>query len=296
MFRYSFRDKYNELIRFGTKESEAERLSKKYALDIVNKYAFEYAAHQKAPIVGGTPKGAGAAGQVVFQFFHFPFSFLQMQSEVLRKSKDAAVAQQWNSPDLLIPLRFAGLYAFTTLMSGVFNVDFHTLMENDTVERIKDLKKVVDGEEDIKGRGYVGPAVGDLFFLATLYDFVELPDNAIKDLIVGYNDAYELTDEQKRSRLLSTLNVEASKIVTRDYKALQNGTIWNVLMQEFGLYPKAWTRELREKPFRPLEGKFGLKPLFPEAGKRKKKKKDTKAEMQARSDKELQKLYRAMGI
>ena len=296
MFRYSFRDKYNELIRFGTKESEAERLSKKYALDIVNKYAFEYAAHQKAPIVGGTPKGAGAAGQVVFQFFHFPFSFLQMQSEVLRKSKDAAVAQQWNSPDLLIPLRFAGLYAFTTLMSGVFNVDFHTLMENDTVERIKDLKKVVDGEEDIKGRGYVGPAVGDLFFLATLYDFVELPDNAIKDLIVGYNDAYELTDEQKRSRLLSTLNVEASKIVTRDYKALQNGTIWNVLMHEFGLYPKAWTRELREKPFRPLEGKFGLKPLFPEAGKRKKKKKDTKAEMQARSDKELQKLYRAMGI
>ena len=86
-----------------------------------------------------------------------------MQSEILRKSKDATIAKQWDSPDLLIPLRFAGLYMFTTLMSGVFNVDFHTLMENDTVERVKDLYDVANGEEDIKGRGYIGPAVGDLW-------------------------------------------------------------------------------------------------------------------------------------
>jgi len=296
MFRYSFMDKYNQLTRGGTPEALAEKKSRQYALDIVNKYAFEYAAHQKAPIIGGTPKGAGAAGQVLGQFFHFPFSFLQMQSEVLRKSKDAAVAQQWNSPDLYIPLKFAGLYAFTTLMSGVFNVDFHTLMENDTVERIKDLYKVANGEEDVKGRGYIGPAAGDLFFLATLYDFIELPDNAVKDLIVGYNDAYKLTDEQKRSRLLSTLNVEASKLITRDAKALQNGTIWNVMMHEFGLYPRAWTREYRQTPFRPSKGQFGLKPLFPEAGKRKKKKKDAVVDKQDKMTKELGKLYRAMGV
>ena len=297
MFRYSFMDKYNQLTRGGVSEAQSEKRSRQYALDIVNKYAFEYAAHQKAPIIGGTVKTAGAAGQVLGQFFHFPFSFLQMQSEVLRKSKDAAIAKQWNSPDLLIPLRFAGLYAFTTLMSGVFNVDFHTLMENDTVERIKDLYKVANGEEDIKGRGYIGPAVGDLFFLATLYDFIELPDNEIKNLIVGYNDAYVLTDEQKSSRLLSTLNVEASKIITRDAKALQNGTIWNVMMHEFGLYPRAWTREFRKTPFRPSRGEFGLKPLFPEAGKKKKrKKKDTMVNKEERMSKELTKLYRAMGV
>jgi len=286
MFRFSYKDKYNQLIRGELKEAEADKRARQYALDIVNKYAFEYAAHQKAPVLGGTAKTAGAAGQVIGQFFHFPFSFLQMQSEVLRKSKDAVIAKQWDSPDLLIPLRFAGLYAFTTLMSGVFNVDFHTLMENDTVERIKDLYDVANGEEEIKGRGYIGPAVGDLFFLATLYDFIELPDNVIKDLIVGYNDAYALTDEEKRSRLLSTLNVEFSKIVTRDYKALQNGTIWNVMMHEFGLYPKGWTREIRKKE--------PLKRLFPDAGKRKRNKKQVKIE--DRNQKELDKLYRAMGI
>jgi len=287
MFRFSYKDKYNQLIRGEEKQYDlegkeikteqskkfkldADKRARQYALDIVNKYAFEYAAHQKAPVIGGTAKTAGAAGQVLGQFFHFPFSFLQMQSEVLRKSKDAAIAKQWDSPDLLIPLRFAGLYMFTTLMSGVFNVDFHTLMENDTVERIRDLYDVANGEEDIKGRGYIGPAVGDLFFLATLHDFIELPDNVVKDLIVGYNDAYELTDEEKRSRLLSTLNVEASKIMTRDYKALQNGTIWNVMMHEFGLYPKGWTREMRQKE--------PLKRLFPDAGKKKRKKKPVNIE------------------
>tara|TARA_R110001606_G_scaffold1183_1_gene4240 strand:- start:137 stop:2842 length:2706 start_codon:yes stop_codon:yes gene_type:complete len=287
MFRFSYKDKYNQLIKGELKEAEADKRARQYALDIVNKYAFEYSASQKAPVLGGTSKTAGAAGQVIGQFFHFPFSFLQMQSEILRKSKDATIAKQWDSPDLLIPLRFAGLYMFTTLMSGVFNVDFHTLMENDTVERVKDLYAVANGEEDVKGRGYVGPAVGDLFFLATLNDFIELPDNELKNLIVGYNDAYELTDDEKQSRLLSTLNVEVSKQVTRNYKALQNGTIWNVMMHEFGLYPKGWTRELRQKE--------PLKRLFPDAGKRKKRK-GKQVNIAEKNQTELDKLYRAMGV
>ena len=287
MFRFSYKDKYNQLIKGELKEAEADKRARQYALDIVNKYAFEYSASQKAPVLGGTSKTAGAAGQVIGQFFHFPFSFLQMQSEILRKSKDATIAKQWDSPDLLIPLRFAGLYMFTTLMSGVFNVDFHTLMENDTVERVKDLYAVANGEEDVKGRGYVGPAVGDLFFLATLNDFIKLPDNELKNLIVGYNDAYELTDDEKQSRLLSTLNVEVSKQVTRNYKALQNGTIWNVMMHEFGLYPKGWTRELRQKE--------PLKRLFPDAGKRKKRK-GKQVNIAEKNQTELDKLYRAMGV
>ena len=215
-------------------------------------------------------------------------SFLQLQSELLRKSKDAAFSRQWDNPDLYIPLRFAGLYLFTHMMSGVGNVDLHRLMENDAVDRIKDLYSVLSGEEDVKGRGYIGPAVGDLFFLATMYDFIRLPDNELKNLIVGYNDAYTLTDEQKRQRLLSTVNVQMSKLLTKDYKALQDdGTIWHALMNDFGLYPRAWTRDLRKK--------FPLKYVFPDEGKKKKKKPKTalqlQKEMSEKRSKELSKLY-----
>ena len=289
MFRFSFKQKYNELIDGGSNKSRATRDAKEYALDMVNKYAFEYSASQKAPIIGGTGAKLGAAGQVAFQFMHFPMSFLQLQSELLRNSKDAVIARQWNNPDVVIPAKFAGLYLFTQLMSGIGNVDFNRLMENDTVDRIKNLKDALDGKKDIKGRGYIGPAVGDLFFLASLKEWIEFPDHVITDMIVGYNNAYKLTDEQKGMRLLSTFNVEMAK-VPRNWKALQNGTIWSVGMHEFGLYPKAWTRDAREK--------FPLKHLPWEPKKRKKPKTEAQkaVELAQSREREMSKLYRAMGV
>ena len=291
MFRYSFVTKYNELTDGGLKKQAAIQRSKNHALDMVNKYAFEYSPSQKAPLVGGTPKGLGAAGQIAFQFLHYPMSFLQLQSEVLRKSKDAAIAGQWNSPDLYIPLRFAGLYLFTEMMSGLMNLDLHRLMENDTVDRIRNLKKALDGE-DVKGRGFMGPTVGDLYFYATMFDFINTPDNIIAEQIVGYNDAYGMTDDQKRARMLSSLNVQASKILTKDFKALKNGNGWDLLMHEFGLYPTKETREMRRKePFKTI---FDTPP---KGGKKKKKTPAQEAaEIKSKQEKELSKLYRAMGI
>ena len=248
MFRSSFFTKYKELKGSGVKSEKILRdKSRSFALDMVNKYAFEYAAHQKAPIAGGDPGALGASGQVIFQFFHYPMSFLQSQSEILRNSKDAAIARQWDNPDLLIPVRFAGLAMMTGLMSGVFNRDLTRLMENDTVDRIKELIKVLNGEDEVKGRGYVGPAVGDLIFFATLNEIIKMPDNAFVDLIAGYNNAYKLTDEQKRARLWSVLNVEASKIKHKHIPTLQSGGNASILMHEFGTYPRAWTRELHKK-------------------------------------------------
>ena len=248
MFRSSFFTKYQELQNSGVKDKKIlSDKSKSFALDMVNKYAFEYAAHQKAPIAGGDPGALGASGQVIFQFFHYPMSFLQSQSEILRNSKDAAIARQWDNPDLLIPVRFAGLALMTGLMSGVFNRDLTRLMENDSVDRIKELIKVLNGEDEVKGRGYIGPAVGDLIFFATLNEIIKLPDNVFVDMIAGYNNAYKLTDEQKRARLWSVLNVEASKIKHKHIPTLQSGGNVSILMHEFGTYPRAWTRDLHKK-------------------------------------------------
>ena len=248
MFRSSFFTKHKELQSSGvSNERVLSDKSKSFALDMVNKYAFEYAAHQKAPIAGGDPGSLGAAGQVIFQFFHYPMSFAQSQSEILRNSKDAVLARQWDNPDAMIPVRFAGLALMTGLMSGVFNRDLTRLLENDTVDRIKELVKVLNGDDEVKGRGYVGPAVGDLIFFATLNELIEMPDNVFVDMIAGYNNAYKLTDEQKRARLWSTLNVEASKIKHKHIPTLQSGGNASILMHEFGTYPRAWTRELHKK-------------------------------------------------
>ena len=60
----------------------------------------------------------------------------------MRNSKDAAIARQWDNPDLQIPLKFAGMYAFTHLLSGIANLDFHRLMENDTIEIIAQFNAI----------------------------------------------------------------------------------------------------------------------------------------------------------
>ena len=285
MFRYSFISKFKEMKEGGLGNQAAIQRAKNHGLDMVNKYAFEYSPSQKAPLVGGTKSGLGAVGQVAFQFMHYPMSFLQLQSEVLRKSKDAVIARQWDSPDLHVPLRFAGLYLMTEFLSGILNLDLQRLMENDTVERIKTFKEGMEGK-DVKGRGFLGPTVGELFYYATLNDVIKTPDNMLAEMIVGYNDAYGMTDEQKRARLLSSLNVQASKFITKDYPALRNGNGWDLMMHEFGLYPNSRTRELRKKePF---------KTLMPPVPKKKKSK--VKKEPKKNTDAELSKLYRAMGI
>ena len=285
MFRYSFISKFKEMKEGGLGNQAAIQRAKNHGLDMVNKYAFEYSPSQKAPLVGGTKSNLGAVGQVAFQFMHYPMSFLQLQSEVLRKSKDAVIARQWDSPDLHVPLRFAGLYLMTEFLSGILNLDLQRLMENDTVERIKTFKEGMEGK-DVKGRGFLGPTVGELFYYATLNDVIKTPDNMLAEMIVGYNDAYGMTDEQKRARLLSSLNVQASKFITKDYPALRNGNGWDLMMHEFGLYPNSRTRELRKKePF---------KTIMPPVPKKKKSK--TKKESKKNSDVELSKLYRAMGI
>lgn len=289
MFRYTFIDKYKELKRNGVSENKASIMSSKHAVDMVGKYAFEYSASQKAPVVGGTPSNLGAAGQVAFQFMHYPMSFAQLQSNIIRKSVDAVKARQWDNPDVVVPMRFAGLYLFTEMMSGIFNLDFQRIMENDTVERIVLLKDALEGK-DVKGRGFLGPTVGELYYYATLNDFVKTPDNVVADIVVGYNDAYGMTKDQKQAKLLSSINVQFSKIVTKDYKALTNGNGWDVMMHEFGLYPTKETRELR--------GREPFKTLFPQKKSQSKEKTPQQliAEKKQAHQEELTKLYRSMGI
>ena len=249
MFRSAYMIKRNELKDFGVSDKDGQRISKEFALDMVNKYAFEYAAHQKAPLAGGSRGDLGAVGQVVFQFMHYPMSFLQQQSEILRNSADAIKARQWNNPDVMIPVRYGALYLLTQLLSGVFNRDLNRLMENDTIDRIKNINDVLNGEDDVLGRGYMGPAVGELFFYATLHDLIELPENDFVNLVVGYNDAGKLTDEQKTNRIWSSLNVELSKWVNKNIPLIRSGRGGSILMHELGLYPRKWTKELHKKIF-----------------------------------------------
>ena len=88
MFRTTFIMTYNtlkespEFIRTRSRgDQELFDIATNAALVAVNTYAYEYAAFGKAPIIGGTSRDFGAAGQLLGQFMHYPMSFLNLQSK-----------------------------------------------------------------------------------------------------------------------------------------------------------------------------------------------------------------------
>ena len=290
-------------------EQELIDIATNAALVTVNTYAYEYAAFAKAPAIGGTTKNFGAAGQVLGQFMHYPMSFLTQQVNMLRKAGESVAVGDYKSPEVLASIRYAGVYAFIHLLSGAINLDLTHLFENDTANRIRDMVEFLAAETDeerekvFHGGGPItqfvgGPAVSDAIFYGNYLGLYRMPENDFAQLIFGYSDMYEKTDKEKKERLLSTLSVQAGKMINKDWPAITSANAEEVLRHELGLYPRAWTRkDFYEKPwglgrwfgerYKKIPGKRRRKPVYPYQMRQKNI---------SASNKELKKLYEAMGI
>jgi hypothetical protein len=144
-------------------EVEIERRSSNAALIGVNAAAFEYAPHAKPRLMSGFPgrinsKGEivkntkamdamGAGGQLAFQLMHYPLSFADMQWQVLKGSKRALMAGQWNAPENMYLLRYAGLYTMLSSLSVLLNSDMHVIAENDTLNKMASIRDHLEGTE-----------------------------------------------------------------------------------------------------------------------------------------------------
>jgi len=274
MFRTSFVSTYKMIsespaMAYGHTSEGRERIALRMAKTAGNEAvvsdAFEYGVHAKAPIIGGTYKGYGAVGQIMGQFMHYSMSFMNRQAEHLRGSKDAALAGQWDAPEIKTMARYAGIYAFTHLLSSVINLDLTHVMENDTLDRVKDwityLKAESDEEreEAFYGRGPVqsvisGPLISDLVFWGNLAGLYSMPDSDWGKMLVGYKDAYEMTDSEKQNRLLGSINVEVARWATKNIPAIANGNSHAIFAYELGLYPRKWTSDMSKA----IWGKGGL--------------------------------------
>ena len=99
MFRVAFNQKYKYLINRGTDEASAKNFAKNFALQTVNAWAYEYAAHAKAKstrgewrtieemndgskIVSrlkrtGAEYGVGAMSEAAMHLMHYPMSLVE---------------------------------------------------------------------------------------------------------------------------------------------------------------------------------------------------------------------------
>ena len=130
----------NDSTRFEVKfeqyrRQRAERMGEK----AVNMLHFDYSplAKPKALI---TPLGS-----VLGQFQFYGLSFFNLQKNIATKGKDAMLAGAWNHPQAFRMYRLGFLYAGVVgLVSALTNSDVGNLVQNDTIERINQIRKIAN--------------------------------------------------------------------------------------------------------------------------------------------------------
>jgi len=279
-----------------------ERMATKFAIKAVNTFAFEYAAHAKARAIGGTaprstelsadgkPKMQAkdyntALGELAFQFMHYPMSFLNLQSKIVKGSYDALLSGQYDAPELKQALRFAGIYTAVQALSLTTNLDLTNTLENDTVERLQDLAEYFTGDDEKleRKRGMVndfsGPIVGDMLYALNMFQLYKMPDNEWAKMLTGYIDYYgkgdvpdwvnpkKKIDTEEKRNMWNRMNVELARWRTKNIPALRDGRGIDIIRHELGWYPRSEIKEGRKTVNKYAKKYFGVKPF-------KKKKKD----------------------
>jgi len=280
-----------------------ERMATKFAIKAVNTFAFEYAAHAKARAIGGTaprstelsvdgkPKMQAkdyntALGELAFQFMHYPMSFLNLQSKIVKGSYDALLSGQYDAPELKQALRFAGIYTAVQALSLATNLDLTNTLENDTVERLQDLAEYFTGDDEKleRKRGMVndfsGPIVGDMLYALNMFQLYKMPDNEWAKMLTGYIDYYgkgdvpdwvdpkKKIDTEEKRNMWNRMNVELARWRTKNIPALRDGRGIDIIRHELGWYPRSEIKEGRKTVNKYAKKYFGVKPF------KKRKKKD----------------------
>jgi polyhydroxyalkanoate synthesis regulator phasin len=284
-----------------------ERMATRFAVKAVNSFAFEYAAHAKASAIGGTaprsteltadgkPKMqsrdyATALGEVAFQFLHYPMSFLNLQSKIAKGAYDAALSGQWDAPELKQALRFAGIYMAVQSLSIATNLDLTNTLENDTVERLKELTEYFTADEkDLKGRkrgmvnDFTGPIVGDMLYALNMFQMYKMPDEEWAKMLTGYIDYYaegdvpdwvnpkKKIDTEEKRNMWNRLNVELARFRTKNWPAIRDGRGIDIFRHELGWYPRSHIKEKRKWVNKYAQRYLGFKPFTIKKGKRFKK-------------------------
>ena len=276
MFRTAFIQMYDGLIRnpmFMNKENSTpkkqENKARKFAtqmgMEAVSKWAFDYSTFHKAPIISGLAKKPGekmtgldyatTIGSVAGLFLHYPMKFAELQFRTLKRASDKALAGEvWNADSKNV-LAFAGVYGASHALSLLFNSDFTHLMENDTISKVHNLIDYAtedDPEQQQYMRGilneFTGPIVQDLIFFGNVAGLYSMPEQEWAKMLIGYTDYYDMTEDQKQRAFWLKISTEFGKWKTKIAPALKEGQgVDSWMMQEFGLYPRSWTRSQREE-------------------------------------------------
>lgn len=101
---------------------------------------FEYSKFAKADALSGD------VGAVLGQFQHYALSYADLQFQVIKDFGRAMKAGDYTGQETGRVIRYAALYSINEAMSILGNTDFTSYIQNDTIEKVKQLERLLMGE------------------------------------------------------------------------------------------------------------------------------------------------------
>ena len=218
-----------------------------YAAKMTSLLHFEYSPFGKAKIF------TGRVGTAIGTFQHYAFSFANLQKQMYNDFIRATKAGDYTGPEVGRIIRHGMLYTMADLVSGVFNADFSSYINNDTFSRAKDLVAFLIGDEEESKKAFYGKGLVGATGIVPLSDLIELhnlgaaagywkllaDEDSTMGWLAGMRKYKKIDDGEFAGEVAGMFSIEAERIIKRTIPALghENRTLGSILHAEFGLYP-----------------------------------------------------------
>jgi hypothetical protein len=170
----------------------------------------------------------------------------------------------WNSPEAWRAYRLGMMALAVEGLSVLANSDFSSLIQNDTLDRIKQYLTLASGDDDEKrkaffGKGPIigtlgGPFIADLVTLGNVFGFYKLllnfetGDNSLLGYLAGYDDYAGSRKDQKLYDVVRTLNTEIARQTMVIGPRMYDGAGFGEIAQmQLGIYPSKYYKNIKAK-------------------------------------------------
>tara|TARA_R100000234_G_scaffold11947_2_gene6634 strand:+ start:4844 stop:7624 length:2781 start_codon:yes stop_codon:yes gene_type:complete len=271
MFRTAFHKKYKWLTENGYGEAKSEAFARNFALNMVNGFAYEYAAHAKSKMVRGQWKTVeqlegggviakklkhgvtGGMSEVAFHLLHYPMSLAETHYSAFKGIiKSMRAKQGMDSEEIQYALRYAGASSLIALFGVIFNTNLFNIIENESINRVQRIySDLTEYDEPQKGTfglmsEFTGPTLGMLKYFGIVGGIIDIDNSTLNKILFGNVDYADPGDELTERYKAYQLSTEWGAIKNNYYPSYKRGSLGrDFATHTFKLYPSWWTKEAR---------------------------------------------------
>ena len=255
-------DRYSNWFQNEAVKQEMYANAGNFGAKMVSLLHFEYSPFAKSKVLQSKP------GAILGQFQHYALSFANLQTQMVKDYGRAFRAGDYTGQEAGRLVRLASIYAMAELASGLFDINFTSYINNDTLDRAAELVRFLTGDEEEKKEAFYGKGLVGAVGLVPVSDLIELhnlgaaagywkmlaDEESTAGWLAGMREYKSIDDKEFAGKAAGMLSIEVDRLVNSTFPAYfyQGNVPMNMARAELGLYPGTTsfgidTRTMRKK-------------------------------------------------